>query len=348
MTIAATGDITINNSLLVSNAVTVGTTNVVIALAGKQPLDTDLTTVANLTSGTSTNFFSGDGTFKQVTTNMLPGFVADMANKQPLDDDLTSLAAGTVMATLITNGASIGAPTMIVGTTNIAVSLAAKQPLNTNLLQMATAIPTVGQVYIRAADGNMTNFGTTGSGNILRTRVGIARTLSIPGDSFDVESSEPATAATNVWATTTDRSRWVGWDFSPTTTNGICKSFPMPSTWDLGTVNIKIYWKQVAAEANTTNVWSIGVGTTGDNETGGNTIGTRITILDQGLNNTNNVAITAWSSAITPGGTPASGDDLQISIQRHPGNTSDNMTVGSRIKEVLFEYTESTTEPTDN
>jgi hypothetical protein len=122
----------------------------------------------------------------------------------------------------------------------------------------------------------------------------------------------------------------------------------MPPTWSLGTVNVRLYWKQVTAEANTTNVWSIGVGTSGDNEAGGNTIGTRVTVLDQGLNDTNNIAVTSWSSAITAGGTPAAVDDLQISIQRHPGNTSDNMTVTTRLKGILFEYTESTTEPTDN
>lgn len=32
-------------------------------------------------SGTSTNFLAGDGTHKQVTTNMIPGLVGDMANK---------------------------------------------------------------------------------------------------------------------------------------------------------------------------------------------------------------------------------------------------------------------------
>jgi hypothetical protein len=38
-----------------------------------------LTAVAALTSGTSTNFYAGDGTFKQVTTNMIPGLNSVLA-----------------------------------------------------------------------------------------------------------------------------------------------------------------------------------------------------------------------------------------------------------------------------
>ena len=56
-----------------------GTTNAVTELAGKQNADAQLDVVAGLTSGTSTNFLAGDGTFKQVTTNMIPGLAADIA-----------------------------------------------------------------------------------------------------------------------------------------------------------------------------------------------------------------------------------------------------------------------------
>lgn len=47
--------------------------------SSKQPASSVLTNVAALTSGTSTNFLAGDGTFKQVTTNMIPGLVAALA-----------------------------------------------------------------------------------------------------------------------------------------------------------------------------------------------------------------------------------------------------------------------------
>jgi len=68
-----TGANTFNGSVLL------GSTNIATELAGKQGLNANLTTVANLTSGTSTNFLAGDGTFKQVTTNMIPGLNAALA-----------------------------------------------------------------------------------------------------------------------------------------------------------------------------------------------------------------------------------------------------------------------------
>lgn len=55
--------------------------------------------------------------------------VSALSAYQPLDADLTSLAAGTAMATAITNAASVGAPSLIVGSTNVAVAIAAKAPL---------------------------------------------------------------------------------------------------------------------------------------------------------------------------------------------------------------------------
>jgi hypothetical protein len=43
-----------------------------------------LTNVSNLTGGTSNNFFAGDGVFKTITTNMIPGLVQDILNAAAL------------------------------------------------------------------------------------------------------------------------------------------------------------------------------------------------------------------------------------------------------------------------
>jgi len=63
-----------------SNDVLVGSTNLASALAGKQASSSVLNTVSALTGGTSTNFLAGDGSFKQVTTNMIPGLNAALAS----------------------------------------------------------------------------------------------------------------------------------------------------------------------------------------------------------------------------------------------------------------------------
>lgn len=82
----------------------------------RQRTNANLTTIAGLSGGTSTNFFAGDGTFKQVTTNMVPGLPADIANLVPL--------AGATMTGALSNSVSIGSPVLMVGSTNVAAALA--------------------------------------------------------------------------------------------------------------------------------------------------------------------------------------------------------------------------------
>jgi len=213
-----------------------------------------------------------------------------------------------------------------------------------------TALAANPQLY-QATNGNLTTLSgasITGSGNFMRTRTGVARRLLIPASAFMGEASEAATANTNSWTTTTDRTRWQGWTFSQTSTNGVNVILPAPTAWNLGDVNVQILWKTDALEASTTNMWAVAVGTIGDDETGGAVLGSRVTIPDVTLNDTNKVHKTAWSSAITPGGTPAEGDALLLSVQRWPGHASDTMSINARLIAVSLEYTESTTEPTDN
>lgn len=66
------------------------------AVALKQLGSSVLTNVSALTSGTSTNFLAGDGTFKQVTTNMIPGLVAALAAGGGGSWDGTPIASGTI------------------------------------------------------------------------------------------------------------------------------------------------------------------------------------------------------------------------------------------------------------
>jgi hypothetical protein len=54
--------------------------NLQVAINARQAGSTVLTNVAALTSGTSSNFLAGDGTFKQVVTNAIPGLAGDLSN----------------------------------------------------------------------------------------------------------------------------------------------------------------------------------------------------------------------------------------------------------------------------
>jgi hypothetical protein len=80
-----------------------------------QATNANLTTVANLTSGTSTNFYAGDGSFKQVTTNMVPGLNAVLATigsggsadgSTNASMTITNLTVGSVNSKLFYNPAN--------------------------------------------------------------------------------------------------------------------------------------------------------------------------------------------------------------------------------------------------
>jgi hypothetical protein len=158
--------------------------------------------------------------------------------------------------------------------------------------------------------------------------------------------TDAPTASTNTWATTTDGQRIETWDFSAASTNTVQWTLTLPQAWDGSTVKAKVFWKQVVAEVTSTNVWAIGGGSINDAETGGNTLGTLVTVADVGANDTNVVSITSASSAITIGGTPSPGHLTWFSLSRHPGNTDDNSTVLARLLGVHLQFIETSTEPT--
>jgi hypothetical protein len=115
-----------------ATSLTLGATNVVTDLALKAPLASPALTGTPTVNGTN--------------------LMAEVNGKQPLDADLTSLAAGTAIATAITNAVAVGAPTLYAGTTNVASALAGKAPLTSASL----VTPDIG-----AATGTSLTLGTT-------------------------------------------------------------------------------------------------------------------------------------------------------------------------------------------
>ncbi|TXH51539.1 MAG: hypothetical protein E6Q97_18235 [Desulfurellales bacterium] len=115
--------------------------------AAYQPLDSDLTAVAGVSatgliartgSGTASArtitgdseavVSNGDGVSGNPTLSIGSAIARDAevaAGYQPLDSDLTAMAAGTAVATPQTNAVSMGAPTLYVGSTNVAAAIAA-------------------------------------------------------------------------------------------------------------------------------------------------------------------------------------------------------------------------------
>jgi len=101
--IARLTDITNAQAALVASNLWQATNAALTALSANpamyQATNGNLTTVASLTGGTSSNFFSGDGTFKQVTTNMIPGLNAHLSSLVPAASVLNVLPSVPAAAT---------------------------------------------------------------------------------------------------------------------------------------------------------------------------------------------------------------------------------------------------------
>lgn len=225
-----------------------------------------------------------------------------------------------------------------------AVTVAGNAGSLTNLNASELRSGTVPTNRLDANTAQLAVAGSTGSGTFMRTRTGVAREIWIPASAMNPGTSDPPTAATNVWGTTTDAQPIEAWDFSASATNSVFFLLTLPSAWNGSTVKAKVFWKQVTAESATTNVWVIGGGSLNDGEAGGNTLGTLVTVPDQGKNDTNQLAVSDASSAITIGGSPSAGHLTWFTVKRHPGNTSDNSTVLGRLIGVLLQYVETATE----
>lgn len=280
------------------------------------------------------------------------------AGYQPLDADLTDLADGSLTGSKV--GTGIDAANVTTGTLPEARIPATIARTNAPTLHNATLLGTTtletldvtGALTAGAVAGSASGLTNINAGNISSgtlstaryTRTGVPREIWIPASAMNPGTSDPPTAATNVWGTTTDAQPIEAWDFSASSTNSVFFLLTLPQQWNGSTVRAKVFWKQVTAEANTTNVWVIGGGSLNDGEAGGNTLGTLVTVLDQGKNDTNQLAISDASSAITIGGTPSAGHLTWFTVKRHPGNTSDNATVLGRLIGVLLQYVETATE----
>lgn len=276
------------------------------------------------------------------------------AGYQPLDADLTDLADGTLTGSKVGTGidavnitsGTVGTARLGGGTANGTTFLRGDQTWAVPAGGGAGLITSVSSDF-EVTGGLLSLTNTTGTGTVKRTRTGVVRHIEFPANRFLGESTEPASAATNTFVTATDRSAVLTWGFSGTSTNGIQAGFVFPPNWDGGPVNVRIWWKPIATELSTTDVWSIAVGSIGDGEMGGAVLGTRVEIQDQTQGNTNIMHVTSWSGNITPGGSASPGDFGLLSIRRLPGHASDDGG-SSRAYEALMELKESETEPVDN
>lgn len=117
-----------------------------------------------------------------------------------------------------------------------------------------------------------------------------------------------------------------GYDFDTSTAEAIQIAFPFPKQWDEGTITFRFFW--TAASGSGTAAFSLRGRAASDDDAMDGSWGTAVTVTDT-LITANDMHVSAESSAVTIGGSPAAGDMIFLEIQREVA--SDTLGVDARL-----------------
>lgn len=157
------------------------------------------------------------------------------------------------------------------------------------------------------------------------------RTIVIPAGSISPTTTSGCAAAVTVEAGTNDVDYKV-LDFDQTTSENAWFLFSMPGSWDAGTITASFIW--TAASGSGTVTWALKGRAYADDDAIDQAYGTAQSVTDT-LIATGDVHITAETSAITIGGTPAAGQLVQFKVTR---DTADTLSGDARLIAVRIKY----------
>ncbi|MGE0754927.1 MAG: DUF2793 domain-containing protein [Alphaproteobacteria bacterium] len=114
----------------------------------------------------------------------------------------------------------------------------------------------------------------------------------------------------------------------------------MPERWDEGTVTAVLYWSHAATTTNFAVVWGVQAVSVGNDDGIGTAFGAAQEITDTG-GTTNDLYVTAATSAITLAGTPAAGDMCCYRIYRKAADGADTLAIDARLHGIRLYITEN-------
>lgn len=238
---------------------------------------------------------------------------------------------------------------------NATGSLTTKMRLNETTLRpeandgLALGSSSIGWSDLFLASGAVINFNAsnvvlTHSTGVLNVSTGA---LQQGGTPVKVAGKEtiwvPAAALTNPSSTATYQIVTLGtggaipvWTVDPATAEHLYFNFGMPKSWDEGTVTFQVFWANEAGGSGNV-VWRLELGAFGDDDGITNTFGVQ-SVTDAALV-ADDLAISAVSSAITIGGTPAEGDLVRAVFFRDATSGSDTYASDTHVIGVRIIYT---------
>lgn len=171
-------------------------------------------------------------------------------------------------------------------------------------------------------------------GNVVTTAG--TQTVWIPAGA--IKATTTSGAAIGAVETTTNKVMLNTLDFDAAAVEYGQFSIAMPKSWNEGTVTAQFVWSHAATTTNFGVAWSLAGLSLSDDDAADAAFGTAQTATDTG-GTTNDIYITAATSAITIAGTPAEGDWVVFRVAREVANGSDTMAIDARLHGVRLLYT---------
>lgn len=145
-------------------------------------------------------------------------------------------------------------------------------------------------------------------------------------------------AARSTAETTTHKVMRSTLDFDASTEEFAQFFVQMPKSWNEGTLVAQFIWSHPSTSTNFGVVWGIEAVALADDDALDTAWGTEIATTDTG-GTTDDIYITAESSAITVAGSPGNEEFVLFRVTRVVGNGSDTMAVDARLHGVKIHYT---------
>ena len=138
--------------------------------------------------------------------------------------------------------------------------------------------------------------------------------------------------------TTTNKVMVTTLDFDTTTEEFAQFMIQMPKSWNEGTLVAQFVWTHAATTTNFGVCWGFEAVAISDDDASDAAWGTEVATTDTG-GTTGDVYISAESSAVTVGGTPAAEDLVAFRVTRVVGNGGDTMAIDAKLIGVKIHYT---------
>jgi hypothetical protein len=134
-----------------------------------------------------------------------------------------------------------------------------------------------------------------------------------------------------------------GFDFDAATEKYVDFKLVMPDEWDRSTIKAKVYWTNGEASGSGDVIWGLKAVACSNDDALDASFGTAQEVTDTALTD-GDAMVTAATSALTVGGSPALGDIVQFRAYRKAADGNDTYDKKARLLGVLIQYAESTTE----